>query len=370
MKSLVFSSSIVGAFCFATQMASADPGLGAGSNGAVYTIDNAPSINNVLVFARTANGQIIPEGAVPTGGAGTGSGLGSQGAVLLSHDAHWLFVCNAGSDDISVFSVGERGLRLSDQVSSQGKVPISLTLRGNLLYALNAGGSAGTSDNIAGFIFADGRLHALASSPRALSAANTGPAEVSFTSDGNVLVVTEKNTSQIDTFTVGDDGLVQDHKVFSSPAATPFGFSAGRHDRIYVSNAAGSSLSSYAISEDGNVEVISNAIPTEQNAACWVALTGDERFAYTANAASGSISGFRIAPDGSLTLLTADGRTGVTGDGSHPIDMALSHDSRYLYSLDSGDGMITIFRVEGNGSLDSIPGVDGVPTSASGLAVW
>jgi 6-phosphogluconolactonase len=116
------------------------------------------------------------------------------------------------------------------------------------------------------------------------------------------------------------------------------------------------------------VEVISDAVPTMQNAACWVALTGDERFAYTANAASGSISGFTVAPDGSLSLLSPNGQTGVTGPGSHPIDMALSRDSRYLYSLDSGNGTITVFRVESTGALSPLAGLSGISTAASGLA--
>jgi 6-phosphogluconolactonase (cycloisomerase 2 family) len=202
-----------------------------------------------------------------------------------------------------------------------------------------------------------------------LSADNTGPAEVSFTSDGQVLVVTEKNTSIIDTFTVGDHGLPEDHKVFASPAATPFGFAAGKRNQIFVSNAASpSSMSSYGISEDGDVEAISSAVVTMQNAACWVALTDDNRFVYTANAGSGSISGYRIDRHGGLQLLDADGRTGVTGDGSHPIDMAFSNDGRFLYSLNSGNGTISSFRVGANGSLENLGNLSGISTAASGLA--
>ncbi|PYV66490.1 MAG: 3-carboxymuconate cyclase, partial [Acidobacteria bacterium] len=68
-------------------------------------MDNAASANHVLVFQRAENGQITSVGSVTTGGTGTGAGLSSQGAVLLSHDGHWLFVCNAGSDEISVFEI-------------------------------------------------------------------------------------------------------------------------------------------------------------------------------------------------------------------------------------------------------------------------
>src|SRR5579862_6459517 len=75
------------------------------------------------------------------------------------------------------------------------------------------------------------------------------------------------------------------------------------------------------------------------------------RVVYTANAGSGSISGFAIAGDGSLQLLTADGQTGLTGPGSHPTDMAQSSDGRFLYSLNNGNGTISGFDVQADGSL-------------------
>src|SRR5437899_10161188 len=83
------------------------------NTGSVYTMDNSASGNNVLVFQRSADGSLRPGGVFPTGGTGTGSGLGNQGAVVLSRDGRWLLVCNAGSDEISVFVVSEQGLQLT-----------------------------------------------------------------------------------------------------------------------------------------------------------------------------------------------------------------------------------------------------------------
>ncbi len=97
-------------------------------------------------------------------------------------------------------------------------------------------------------------------------------------------------------------------------------------------------------------------------------LTDDERYAYASNTGSGSISGFRVRHNGGLQLLNADGVTGATGEGSRPIDMALSGNSRYLYSLNSGNGTISAFRVNANGSLDALPGLSGIPAGANGLA--
>jgi 6-phosphogluconolactonase (cycloisomerase 2 family) len=339
-----------------------------GNAGAIYTTDNSSTGNNVLVFRRSSDGTISFSASQSTGGVGTGSGLGSQGAVQLSSDGQWLFACNAGSDEISVFAVTGHGVQLTDKVSSGGQSPISLSLSGHLLYVLNAGGAVGGQDNITGFYFAHGKLAPIPGSTRSLSGDNTGPAQVSFASDGDILVVTEKTTSLIDTYTLDGHGLPDGHKIFASPAMTPFGFASGRQNRIFVSNAAQSSLSSYQISDEGDIEVISDAVPTMQNAACWVALTENNRFAYTANAASGSISGYSVDRHGNLQRLDSDGRTGVTGDGSHPTDMALSDNSRFLYSLNTGNGTISAFAVGSGGSLQPIGTASGIATSAAGLA--
>ena len=184
---------------------------------AVYTTDNAASANHVLVFQREENGQVSSAGSVATGGTGAGAGLSNQGAVLLSHDGRWLFVCNAGSDDISVLATGSGHVQLVNKVSSGGHRPLSLAMHHNLLYVLNAGGSVGDKDNVTAVLFVDGNLVALPGSTRALSGDNTGPAQVSLTKDGDVLIVTpERLTSLIDTFTLGDDGLAVSHQTSPS----------------------------------------------------------------------------------------------------------------------------------------------------------
>jgi 6-phosphogluconolactonase (cycloisomerase 2 family) len=334
---------------------------------AVYTMDNASGANHVLVFQREENGGVSSAGSFATGGSGTGAGLSDQGSIVLSRDDRWLFVCNAGSSEISVMEVSRDGLTLTDKVASGGQSPVSLALRHNLLYVVNAGGGAGDTDNITAFIFANGKLVALPDSTRALSSTNTGPAQVSFTRDGETLVVTERLTSLLDTFAVAEDGLAADHKVFQSVGTTPFGFDFGRDNRLFFSEAATGSASSYSVSEDGILTVISGAVSTKQAAPCWLLTSHDGRFVYTANAGSGSLSGFKVGHDGSLELLDADGRTAVIGNGSHPIDMAQSHDGRFLYSLANGNGTLNAFREKPDGSLELITVLGGIPASAAGL---
>src|SRR3989442_8703623 len=122
-----------------------------GAPGAVYTLMNLTSGNAVAVFARAADGTLTVAGTVPTGGIGTGSGLGSQGALALSEDGRWLFAVNAGSNDVSIFRVTPTGLSWTSRIPSGGTKPISVTVHDKLLYVLNGGGSG----NIAGFALDD-----------------------------------------------------------------------------------------------------------------------------------------------------------------------------------------------------------------------
>jgi 6-phosphogluconolactonase len=332
------------------------------SPGAVYTMTNSLSGNEVLVFDRSAKGSLSPAGAFETGGIGTGGGLGNQGGVLLTSDNQWLYVVNAGSNTISTFKVKPHGLEFMGSVDSGGLQPVSLTVDGDLLYVLNAGGAVGYEDNIAGFMIEpDGTLQLLTGSTQPLSAANTSPAQIGFSTDGNVLVVTEKDTSKIDTFVVDDDGLAGPPTVFDSAGTVPFGFSFSKRNRLYVSEAGTSSASSYKVYPDGDLEVISPMIANSQAGVCWLVVTENGRYAYTTNAGTGNISLFNIDRDGTISYdVNADAIGGV-------IDEALTNNSRYLYALSSGAQKIFGFQVGSDGQLTKVEEID-LTTGANGLA--
>jgi len=372
---LVVLSLILATILLTVPMAgTADAGNHRDFAGAVYTMTNDVSGNAVIMFRRTERGHLVRGGTFPTEGLGSGDGLGNQGALALDAENRWLFVVNPGSDDVSVFRVEPDGLTFVDREPSGGQRPISVTVDRNLLYVLNAGGAVGGNDTITGLVVGpDGTLSSLAGSSRFLSAGVTGPAQVSFSPDGRFLAVTEKATNQIDTWRVGLDGLASDLVVNISEGATPFGFAFGKRDQLFVSEAAGgasdaSSMSSYVLEGDGTLQVVNSAVPTTETAACWVVVSSDGRFAYTTNAGSGSVSGYRIAFDGTITLLDSKGVTGKTGKGSGPIDMVLSNDGRYLFTLNGGNNTIGAFKVHVNGKLSRLPGVRGIPSGTNGLA--
>lgn len=345
----------------------------ADSPGAVYTMTNAADGNEVIVFQRGADGAMTPGGSYATGGLGSGAGLGSQSALVLSENHRWLLAVNAGSNQISVFAVQPDGLMLTDVVDSGGLMPISVTVHNHLVYVLNAGGSG----NITGYkLSQDGTLHAIADSTRYLSnggiGASTAPAQISFAPDGKTLVVTEKGTNQILTYRLGPNGF-DGPEVHASSGQTPFGFAFSGRSTLIVSEAFGgaagaSAVSSYQVSRD-TFHLIDGSAPTFQTAACWIAVTKNGKYAYTTNAGSSSLSGYRVGQDGMLTLLNADGFTASTGPGSSPIDMAFSTNSQFLYVISGRSFTISAFAVQADGALVPLE-MENVPVGSVGLAAY
>ncbi|MEZ4868629.1 MAG: beta-propeller fold lactonase family protein [Caldilineaceae bacterium] len=343
--------------------------------GAVFVTTNATDPirgNEIVMYRRAADGALTLTGRFPTGGMGLGSGLGSQGALVLSNNGRWLFTVNGGSNEISVFAVHSAGLVLTDKVASGGSRPVSLTVRKNLLYVLNAGDSG----NITGFeLDKEGKLTALANATRNLSnngsGAAPGPGQISFSPKGDLLIVTEKGTNLIDTYAVDKQGHSTGPTIHISSGVTPFGFAFAQAETLVVSEAFGGAASASAVSSyhvDRRLTLISASVPTGQTAACWIAVTKDGKYAYSTNAGSASLSGYQVNTDGSLTLLNS--RAGETGDGTGPTDAAVSNNGRLIYALSPRSQTVIGFTVQADGSLTLVGSFGGLEAGAAGIAAW
>ena len=336
--------------------------------GMVYTLNNKADGNKVLVYRRAADGKLTFDAAYPTGGNGTGGGLGNQGAVILADDDEIVLAINAGSNSVSSLKVTGNGLNLKSTVNSGGERPVSIAVHNDLVYVLNAGGNG----NISGFrLLNNGKLYPIHNSTRPLSvAATTGPAQISFVLGGKVLVITEKATNTITTYKVNEWGIPGAMHTRTSSSPTPFGFANGRLGIIFVSEAVGgapgaSVLSSYRIRLNGEISLVDGSVGAGQSAACWVVLTKNGKYAYATNTASNNLSTFDINSfSGDIDVREAISATTPAG----PIDAALTNNSKFLYVLNSGGNSISAFGVEGNGSLNSVQLVGGLPQGATGLA--
>lgn len=340
-----------------------DDGLRAGH---VFTMTNATTGNELLVYAAREGSLALRE-RLATQGAGTATGLGNQGAVTFSDDGRHLFVVNALSNTVSTFAVRRRGIVLRSVVDAGGQRPVSVTEHRGLVVVLNGGGAG----NIAAFRNSGGMLHALPGQARPLSASGgTAPAQVSFSPDGDVLLVTEKATNKLTSYRVSRHGLIGAPQVTNSAGATPFGFTFDKRGTALVSEAFGGAANASAVSsyvfEDWKPAapiLVSASVGTTQTAACWVVVTPNGRYAYVTNTGGDTVSSYAVARSGRIRLLAAVAATSPGG----PLDAAVSADGRSLFVL-NGAGTITSFQIGHDGSLAATATLPGLPAGTNGLA--
>ena len=169
---------------------------------AVFAQTNDAQANELVAFSRDAEGRLAGAGRFATGGRGTGAPhLPSQGSIAIDAEGSRLIVANAGSDDISLFTLGGGTRPGGRACRRRGRAPVSVTIHGGTAYVLNAG-----DGSIAGFTVGDTSLTPLAGSQRVLPG-ETDAAQIAFTPDGRSLVVTDRATNSIVVFPVDEQGL-------------------------------------------------------------------------------------------------------------------------------------------------------------------
>ena len=345
-------------------IASAD-NKGDGGRQAVFVQTNSPGGNAVVVFDRNADGTLTFAASHPTGGSGgravgaSSDPLASQNSLVYDSSHRLLFAVNAGSDSVSAFAVEGDGLELTQVVSSGGPFPVSIAVRGNLAYVLDAG----LAGFVSGFRIDGDHLEAIAGSTRTLGLANanppfflTSPAQVGFSPNGKHLIVTTKSFNTVDVFQVERDGLLSAQPVRNAEAPVPFAFVFGPADLLVLANAGNSSVATFTIDQGGTIVAAGAPVSDGQIAACWIASARE--FEYVANTGSNDISQYRVRGDGTVTLVNPTAASGIPG----VTDMTTANGGRFLYALSGASSAVYAYRIEGDGSLtfvQSVPVPDG-----------
>jgi 6-phosphogluconolactonase (cycloisomerase 2 family) len=342
-----------------------------GSAETLYTLSNDVVDNAVYVYNRTNTGDIKLLNHYTTGGEGTGAGLGNQAPLAMSANDRYLFAVNAGSNEVSVFQVLSNGLKLlSYAAETTGIRPVSIDVHDNLVYVVNAG-----DDSIFGFKFdpATGTLMPMPNSYKSLSATGgtTGAAEIKFNSTGDALIVTEKATNKISSFHLNEQGIPDASYVAASAGSTPFGFSFGKRDQVFISEAQGgganpkaSTVSSYWVKPDGSLGLIAGQVASLQTAACWLISTPDGRMVFTADTPDNTISSYKVDFNGKPYLKLSSAATEMK-----PNELAVSPDGEILFSLNKGDLTLSSYKITTTGTLVKQKIATGVPAFATGLIV-
>jgi 6-phosphogluconolactonase len=339
------------------------------SAGAVFVMTNAADKNQVIAFERTANGTLGENISYDTQGRGSGGTtdpLESQGSLTLSQDQSLLFAVNAGSGDISVFSVHKAALTLLNKTASGGAQPSAIAEHNGLVYVLNSGGAG----SLVGFYLdSGGQLKEINNSTTFLTATTTGGASLSFSPDGQFLLVTERIANNIDAFHVQPNGTLSPIIINANPAPGTFSVAFAPDGAAMVSETGpanetnASAISSYTVNSNGTLTAISHSVPTLASGDCWNAITPDGTKVYVSNSGSDNISGFNIGKNGTLTPIGGT-VVGENPSGSHNVDIAISADGKFLYTINSESGNIGIFAINQDGSLTNLGQAGNLPKSA------
>ncbi|GAA5185861.1 hypothetical protein GCM10023322_30880 [Rugosimonospora acidiphila] len=332
---------------------------------AVFVQTNKSLGNTVLVFDRKKNGGLKLAGEYQTGGLGGATvgppvdALASQGSLIFHDD--YLFAVNAGSNTVTLFRVdGDRLTRLQ-VVWSGGLLPVSITVRDDLVYVLNAGGAGA----VQGYQLHDGQLSLINGANRSLGLRNanppafgTAPAQVGISPGGHFLLVSTKTVNLIGSFAIGPDGQLGNRPVANTDEGGPFGFTFDKRGKLLVAETTANAVTRFQLSGDGTLTQIGPSVPNGQQATCWIQRVGS--FIFVANAGSSTISSYTIGTNGDLVL--ANPVAANTHGGS--IDMTTS--GGFLYVQNAAAGNVQGYKVNGDGSLKLVTTATGLPQFANG----
>jgi len=343
-------------------------------NGAVYTqLDSLNAPNKVIAYFRSDTGSLSAAGEYDTGGMGDNEGVipSGQNPVLLDDSdpaAQYLFVVNpgkglAGSDGsdpngtVSVFRVETDRLVLTDTVSANGIGTRSVAKHGNRVFVVNGGTgkfqfgdgpgapdpvAAGqplvanpVSANISGYTFdaTAGTLTPITGSVKNTNNPFGDPAQISFSNDGNTLIVSQRTTTfalqtglepdNVETFKVNGDGSVADPVVSPVTGNDTFGFVVDKNSSHVIfthgnaQHAAGGGMSVMNLNADGTMSVVIPNLPDGQSDTCWnvISYRSTPPRIISHAAFDSGLASFGLMADGTLD----DGGLRITGanpDGS------------------------------------------------------
>ena len=233
-----------------------------------------------------------------------------------------------------------------------------------------------TERNLAG----DGRLTPLSNSTVALPATAL-PGDILLNTTGKNLVgievgTTDPSTFRIDSFLVGSDGGLTPAagSPYPAEAAGPFGseFSPNDPHHLYVSNAHGGagnvSVSAFSVNPNAKVKSINGSpFADGQTALCWVKISHDGRYLFTVNTGSTTISSYLILANGSLSYLTSTPFS--SGLGIRPFDARLDAGGQYLYVVDAAIASVSGFAVSGGSLTEVASSPTTLPTGATPFGI-
>jgi 6-phosphogluconolactonase len=331
--------------------------IGCGSTANHYVFVALPAANQVAVYREDPNSGVLTQitGSPYTVGDGAHS-------LALHPSGKFLYVANPGQNenDISLFTIASNGVLTEvfprTSVAPQATQPQQLLMdpAGGFLYVMNAG-----SSNISVFSVnsTSGALTPVTGSPFLLGS-SLSPLNMQLTPSGKFLYVTVASDplGLIAGFSV-NSGTLTLFSLTSTDGVNPFGLAidpAGKY--LYVANTSSPSIAIFTISASGALAEVSGS-PVEDTYNDPVALTLDAegKFLYVANQASSNVAVYSITSSSGLPVgLTTSTTTFSFATEGSPSVLVVDPGGKYLFVGNQGSAAgVQSFQVS-SGNLNPI----------------
>ena len=334
----------------------------------VYTNnDRLSTANSVSAFSVAANGALAPVPGSPflTGGTGVGGGFFASNRITTAIVKDFLYAGNAGSNNVSAFSVNPATGVLTTVPGSPFAtggiadgfgISLATTPDDNFLIAANGGSNTITVYTIA----ANGALGQVPGSPFP-GGSGGSPDGIKVTPDGKFLAVAKPGApNAVSMFSISATGGLT--PVLGSPfPAGGTGSATGvdcncSSNQLFIgeSNFGSTIVSVQNIAVNGALSPIAGSpFIGPGNNSNVVLLSPDDGKLFVSNQVSSSVTVFSVAAGGALTLVPG---SPFPAPGSvDPSGMATNQAGTFLYTADINN-VINGFSIAPSGALTSVPG--------------
>lgn len=293
------------------------------------------------------------------------AGISNPSYLAFSADGNFVYAVSEEDDETASvssfrFDRVEGTLELMNTIPTQGAAPCYISVSRDGKHVLTANYVGGSISVLS--VLSDGRLGGL---EQLIAFEGHGPDIerqeaphlhcVDFTPDGKYIFATDLGTDNIYRFEVdysGDGPFVREGSLKAYPVAPGSGprHFAFRPDGkyMYLLNELSGVLMVFDYSE-GDISLIQavQADPSDAGGSADVAFTPDGKYLYTSH---------RLKDDGINTFaVQADGRVeqgGFVRTGSHPRNISVTPDGRYLLSANRDGNNVEIYSIGDDGALE------------------
>jgi 6-phosphogluconolactonase (cycloisomerase 2 family) len=345
--------------------------IGCSNTASQYVYATVPVENQILAYREDPNSGVLTE----LSGSPFSAGEGAR-SVVVHPSGKFLYVANpgqggTGENDISLFDIASNGIITEitprTSVAPNGSQPQLLIMdpAGAYLYVMNAG-----SNNISVFSIAssNGALTQVPNSPFNLG---LPPLNMQLTPSGNYLYVstTSEPYGTIATFSV-NSGQLSLIATTSTGGLNPYGLvidATGAY--LYAANYGSNSISVFSIGSSGALGTVQGSpIADGYSAPFSMIFDPSGNYLYVANQSSNNVSAYSISSNGLPTALTTSTSTNAFGTELSPSVLAEDPSGKYLFVANQGSGAaIQGFSVS-SGTLTAIH-IYGIGNTPSSMAI-